>query len=67
MVPLIAMETMRIELTNLHRPGLYACLAAVGLCVMSMCTTSAYFYSENKKQARGEKVIEGDPLFRYTY
>lgn len=56
-----------MELTNSCRPGLYACLAAVGLCVISMCTTSAYFYSENKKQARGEKVIEGDPLFRYTY
>lgn len=50
-----------------RRPGLYACLTAVGLCVMSMSTTTVYFYCENKKQARGERVIEGNPEFRYTY
>ena len=31
-----------------------------------MLTTTAYFYSENKKQAAGTKIIEGEEGFRYT-
>ncbi|KAJ9636490.1 hypothetical protein H2204_005323 [Knufia peltigerae] len=50
-----------------YRPGLYACLVAVALCIVSMCTTTVYFVSANKKADRGEKIIEGDPQFRYTY
>ncbi|OJD16207.1 hypothetical protein AJ78_03639 [Emergomyces pasteurianus Ep9510] len=50
-----------------YRPGLYSCLVAIFLCVVSMCTTTVYFYRQNKLQAEGKIIIEGEEGFRYTY
>ena len=49
-----------------YRPGVYGCIACNILVVILVVVNSIYFRRENKKADRGEKVLEGDPNFRYT-
>lgn len=49
-----------------YRPGIYMCLAAAVVGILSVSTTSVYMYRENKQQANGTVVIENTPGFRYT-
>ncbi|KIV91861.1 hypothetical protein PV10_06352 [Exophiala mesophila] len=49
-----------------YRPGVYGCIACNVLVVILVVVNSIYFRHENKKADRGEKILEGDPNFRYT-
>jgi len=49
-----------------YRPGVFACLACNILIIIIVIVNSVYFRRENKKADRGEKILEGDPNFRYT-
>ncbi|KAM0723439.1 hypothetical protein Q7P37_000425 [Cladosporium fusiforme] len=49
-----------------YRPGIYATLACNVLIMIIVTINSIYFKRENRKADRGEKVLEGDPNFRYT-
>ena len=49
-----------------YHPGLYTCFTAAALTIVSVATTSAYMFVQNKKQAAGRTVIEGMEGFRYT-
>jgi hypothetical protein len=49
------------------RPGLYTCITAACVTFLSVCTTTTYFYVQNKKQRQGRTVIENLEGFRYTY
>ncbi|SMR52333.1 unnamed protein product [Zymoseptoria tritici ST99CH_3D1] len=49
-----------------YGPGLWTCFVAAGLTVGSVVTTTVYMWRMNRKQARGECVIEGVVGFRYT-
>lgn len=49
------------------RPGVYAGIACNLLVILLVgIIYTVYFRRENKKADRGEKVLEGDPNFRYT-
>lgn len=49
-----------------YGPGLWTCFVAAGLTIVSVVVTTVYMWRMNKKQARGEVVIEGVVGFRYT-
>ncbi|GIZ47405.1 hypothetical protein CKM354_001049700 [Cercospora kikuchii] len=49
-----------------YLPGIYACLVCNIIIAILVCVNTVYFRSENRKAERGEKVLEGDPNFRYT-
>jgi hypothetical protein len=49
-----------------YRPGVYAGIACSLLVILLVGINTVYFRRENKKADRGEKVLEGDPNFRYT-
>lgn len=49
-----------------YRPGIYAAIACNLLVILLVCALSVYFTICNRKQARGQKVIEGQDSFRYT-
>lgn len=49
-----------------YRPGIYATLACNVLIMIIVTINCIYFKRENRKADRGEKVLEGDPNFRYT-
>ncbi|KAF7511555.1 hypothetical protein GJ744_004143 [Endocarpon pusillum] len=49
-----------------YRPGIYAAIACNILVILLVCALSVYFTICNRKQARGQKVIEGQKGFRYT-
>jgi len=49
-----------------YRPGVFACLGCNILIIIIVVVNSIYFRMENKKADRGEKILEGDPNFRYT-
>ncbi|KAF2012737.1 MFS general substrate transporter [Aaosphaeria arxii CBS 175.79] len=49
-----------------YRPGVYAGIACNLLVVILIGVNTVYFRRENRKADRGEKVLEGDPNFRYT-
>lgn len=49
-----------------YRPGIYAAIACNILVILLVCALSVYFTICNRKQARGQKVIEGQEGFRYT-
>ncbi|KAF2674723.1 MFS general substrate transporter [Microthyrium microscopicum] len=49
-----------------YHPGLYACIASQLIVILIVGVLSVYFHFQNKKQERGEKVIEGADGFRYT-
>ncbi|SMY23955.1 unnamed protein product [Zymoseptoria tritici ST99CH_1A5] len=49
-----------------YGPGLWTCFVAAGVTVGSVVTTTVYMWRMNRKQARGECVIEGVVGFRYT-
>ncbi|KAF2453398.1 major facilitator superfamily transporter [Lineolata rhizophorae] len=50
-----------------YLPGLWACMACAGLNILIVCALDVKFYIDNQKQARGQKIIEGEEGFRYTY
>jgi hypothetical protein len=62
----IGSVAFRPEDSPTYGPGLYTCFAAAALTILSVCTTTVYMWHMNKKQARGEIVIEGVVGFRYT-
>ncbi|KAK5163617.1 uncharacterized protein LTR77_010566 [Saxophila tyrrhenica] len=47
-------------------PGLITCFLAAGLTILSVMATTIYMINQNRKQAKGQIVIEGVPGFRYT-
>jgi len=49
-----------------YHPGLWACVTSQLIIILIVLATSVYFYFENKKADRGEKMIEGIEGFRYT-
>ncbi|KAB8211954.1 major facilitator superfamily domain-containing protein [Aspergillus parasiticus] len=49
-----------------YRPGLYTCLVAAGVTIVSVCITSVYMARMNVQQKRGGIIIEGTEGFRYT-
>lgn len=49
-----------------YRPGIYGCIACNVLIIIIVVINCFYFRSENRKADRGEKILEGDPKFRYT-
>jgi hypothetical protein len=49
-----------------YRPGIYAAIACNILIIIIVSCLSTYFTICNRKQARGQKVIEGQEGFRYT-
>lgn len=49
-----------------YRPGVSGCLACNVLIAVIVLINGWYFKRENAKADRGEKVLEGDPNFRYT-
>jgi len=40
-------------------PGLWACITASLIIILTSCILDLYFWSVNKKQAKGEYAIEG--------
>ena len=56
----------RTEDSPTYRPGIYAAIACNILVILLVCVLSVYFTICNRKQARGQKVIEGQEGFRYT-
>lgn len=56
-----------------YKPGMWACIACALMNLVLVGVISTSFWRENKKHARGEKMIESndtdpdDPNFRYTY
>lgn len=56
-----------------YRPGIWACIACALMNIVVVCLLSLSFWRANKKQARGELVIEptgeetDETNFRYTY
>jgi hypothetical protein len=50
----------------LYRPGIYAAITCNVLVIVIVAALSVYFTICNRKQARGQKVIEGQEGFRYT-
>lgn len=56
-----------------YRPGLWACMAGSLIIIVIVILTDIHFYFCNKKQAKGELIIEAVPgvdstdKFRYTY
>ena len=56
----------RTQDAPLYRPGIYACIACNILIILVVSALSVYFTICNRKQARGQKVIEGQQGFRYT-
>lgn len=49
-----------------YRPGIYGVLACNILIIAIVSMNTIYFRRENRKADKGEKVLEGDPNFRYT-
>ncbi|KAH6686839.1 retrograde regulation protein 2 [Plectosphaerella plurivora] len=49
-----------------YRPGVYACMACNLLTLVIVLINTVYFRRCNKKADQGQKIIEGDPDFRYT-
>ncbi|KAK3701553.1 hypothetical protein LTR37_015407 [Vermiconidia calcicola] len=47
-------------------PGLITCFLAAGTVIASVATTTTYMMIQNRKQAKGQIVIEGIQGFRYT-
>jgi hypothetical protein len=47
-------------------PGLITCFLAAGVTILSVAVTTTYMIIQNRRQARGEIVIEGVVGFRYT-
>ncbi|KAJ5819273.1 retrograde regulation protein 2 [Penicillium riverlandense] len=64
---IIGSLTFRAQDAPTYRPGLYTCITAGCLTFLSVCTTTTYFFVQNKKQKQGKTVIEGLEGFRYTY
>ncbi|KAL2408025.1 putative transporter [Exophiala dermatitidis] len=64
---IIGSLTFRSQDAPNYRPGLYTCITAACLTFLSVCTTTTYFYVQNKKQKQGRTVIEELEGFRYTY
>lgn len=50
----------------LYRPGIFAAIACNILIIIIVSILSVYFTICNRKQARGQKIIEGQEGFRYT-
>jgi len=48
-------------------PGLWACITSQLIVILIVAATDAWFYLQNKKADRGERLIEGLEGFRYTY
>lgn len=44
-----------------YKPGLTACIVGSVIIVLIVAVTDTHFYFANKKQARGEKIIEPVP------
>lgn len=49
-----------------YLPGIYACLISQGIIILIVLALTYKFWSDNKKQAAGELVIENEIGFRYT-
>jgi len=47
-------------------PGLATCFTAAGATLLSVTATTIYMLNQNRKQAKGQIIIEGVPGFRYT-
>jgi hypothetical protein len=62
---LVGTITFRAQDAPQYNPGLYTCFTAAALTVVSVFITSTAHYIQNKKQARGEIIIEGVEGFRY--
>lgn len=56
----------RAQDAPLYRPGIYAAIACNLLVIVVTIILSVYFTICNRKQARGQLVIEGQEGFRYT-
>ncbi|KAI0377155.1 major facilitator superfamily MFS-1 [Hypomontagnella monticulosa] len=55
-----------------YRPGLYACITACLVAILTVCVLDLSYYLDNKKADRGEKQLEAadeeyQADFRYTY
>ncbi|EGP82808.1 uncharacterized protein MYCGRDRAFT_51568 [Zymoseptoria tritici IPO323] len=49
-----------------YKPGIWACMACNGLIAVLVCVNTWHFRRENARADRGEKILEGEPSFRYT-
>ena len=49
-----------------YRPGIYACITANCMIIVLVLGMTWKLMRDNKKQARGELIIENEPGFRYT-
>ena len=49
-----------------YYPGVYACMASQALILITTIILSIKMWRDNKKQAKGELVIENEVGFRYT-
>jgi hypothetical protein len=49
-----------------YKPGIYAAIACNCLIIVIVCVNTVYFTIQNRKAARGEKILEGQAGFRYT-
>ena len=49
-----------------YHPGLWACIVANLIIIVTVAINTVLFRRKNKQADRGEVVLEGDPNFRYT-
>ncbi|OAX80470.1 hypothetical protein ACJ72_05198 [Emergomyces africanus] len=49
-----------------YTPGIIATMTACACVIVTVCVMTLYFRWQNSRADRGEKVINGDPEFRYT-
>lgn len=49
-----------------YKPGIYAAITCNCLIIVIVCINTVYFTIQNKKAARGEKILEGQEGFRFT-
>ncbi|KAF1816883.1 retrograde regulation protein 2 [Eremomyces bilateralis CBS 781.70] len=64
---IIGSLTFRSQDAPAYRPGLYTCLTAGALVILSVLITTAYFAVSNKRQRQGKLIIEKMDGFRYTH
>ncbi|OJD14158.1 hypothetical protein AJ78_05464 [Emergomyces pasteurianus Ep9510] len=49
-----------------YTPGIIATMTACACVAITICLMTVYFKWQNNKADRGEKILAGDPEFRYT-
>ena len=58
--------TTRITSLTVLSPGLYTCIIAAGMIIVSVCWTTVYFRHKNRLQKQGKIIIENTEGFTYT-